>query len=99
MSQISTLMHNIVATDAQLQQIANKVNNGVRLSPEDGLYLFEHAPLGWLGALANQVGSKSMVTVRISTATSISSLPTCVCSVVSFARTAACTANGKKAGS
>lgn len=55
MSQISTLMHNIVATDAQLQQIADKVNNGVRLSPEDGLYLFEHAPLGWLGALANQV--------------------------------------------
>lgn len=55
MSQISTLMHSIVAKDAQLQQIADKVNNGIRLSPEDGLYLFEHAPLGWLGALANLV--------------------------------------------
>jgi aminodeoxyfutalosine synthase len=41
--------------DATLQTIARKVNEGTRLTPEDGLYLLERAPLGWLGALANQV--------------------------------------------
>ncbi|HSC53385.1 MAG TPA: aminofutalosine synthase MqnE [Phnomibacter sp.] len=42
-------------TDTHLQQIAEKVYNEQRLSPADGLYLFEHAPLGWVGALANHV--------------------------------------------
>lgn len=41
--------------DASLLSIANKVHNQQRLTSEEGLYLFEKAPLGWLGALANEV--------------------------------------------
>jgi aminodeoxyfutalosine synthase len=42
-----------LTTDSTLQHIASKVYNQQRLLPSEGLYLFEHAPLGWLGALAN----------------------------------------------
>ena len=38
-----------------LRAIAQKVHDGVRLSPADGLLLYERAPLGYLGALANHV--------------------------------------------
>lgn len=39
----------------ELLSIADKVENQERLSPAEGLFLFEHAPLGWLGSLANGV--------------------------------------------
>ena len=43
------------AADKGLAIIGDKVVAGERLSPDEGLYLFEHAPLGWVGALANFV--------------------------------------------
>lgn len=55
MSATATSLPGILPADATLQTIARKVNEGTRLTPEDGLYLLEHAPLGWLGALANEV--------------------------------------------
>lgn len=42
----------------ELQDIAGKVLNNVRLSDEDGLALFEHASLSFTGALANFVREK-----------------------------------------
>jgi len=39
--------------DAQLAGIAQKVFNKERLSTEEGLYLYEHASIGYLGTLAN----------------------------------------------
>ena len=45
----------LVSNDAELARIAEKVNGQQRLTPAEGLYLFEKAPLGWLGALANSV--------------------------------------------
>jgi aminodeoxyfutalosine synthase len=42
-------------TDTQLQNIASKRLNQERLSQAEGIYLFEHAPLAWLGALANTI--------------------------------------------
>jgi aminodeoxyfutalosine synthase len=39
----------------ELQQIAEKVKNGQRISDEDGLLLFEKASLGFVGSLANEV--------------------------------------------
>jgi len=41
--------------DKRLQQIADKVEKGVRISEEDGLYLFENGELSYLGALANNI--------------------------------------------
>lgn len=41
--------------DKRLQQIADKVEQGVRISEEDGLYLFENGELSYLGALANNI--------------------------------------------
>ena len=40
---------------AQHRQIAEKVAGQERLSPEDGLFLFEHGDLAYLGTLANAV--------------------------------------------
>ncbi|WP_127132261.1 aminofutalosine synthase MqnE [Pseudoflavitalea rhizosphaerae] len=42
-------------TDATLRSIAEKVVRKERITPEDGLYLFEHASLPFVGALANFV--------------------------------------------
>ncbi len=39
----------------QLQQIAEKALNGERISFEEGVYLFEHGELGFLGNLANTI--------------------------------------------
>jgi len=39
--------------DIHLADIAKKVFNKKRITPEEGLYLFEHASLGYLGTLAN----------------------------------------------
>lgn len=42
-------------SDKQLERIAEKVLGGERISPEEGIQLFEKASLPWLGALANHV--------------------------------------------
>ncbi|MCH5714730.1 hypothetical protein [Niabella hibiscisoli] len=47
----NTLPH----VDSALQEIADKVYNGQRISDTDGLYLFEHASLAFVGALGNHV--------------------------------------------
>ena len=39
----------------RLQQIAEKVKNGQRITDEDGLLLFEKASLGFVGSLANEI--------------------------------------------
>ena len=39
--------------DIHLADIAKKVFDKKRITPEEGLYLFEHASLGFLGTLAN----------------------------------------------
>lgn len=39
--------------DLHLADIAKKVFDKKRITPKDGLYLFEHASLGYLGTLAN----------------------------------------------
>ena len=39
--------------DIHLANIAEKVFDKKRITPEEGLYLFEHASLGYLGTLAN----------------------------------------------
>jgi aminodeoxyfutalosine synthase len=43
------------AIDAQLKTIAQKVANQERISFEDGVYLYEHGELGFLGTLANHI--------------------------------------------
>ncbi len=43
------------ALEAPLRAIAEKVVQGKRIAPEEGLYLYEHAPLGFVGALANSI--------------------------------------------
>lgn len=46
------------ALDATLKDIAHKVLNDSRISYEDGLYLYTHAELGYLGVLANYIREK-----------------------------------------
>lgn len=41
--------------DDNLKKIANKVFQNERITPADGLYLFEHADINYLGVLANYV--------------------------------------------
>lgn len=41
-----------------LRGVATKVQAGERITPEEGLYLFEHAELAYLGVLANFVREK-----------------------------------------
>jgi len=40
---------------AQHRQLAEKVASGTRITPEEGLFLFEHGDLAFVGALANAV--------------------------------------------
>ncbi|MBS1566963.1 MAG: aminofutalosine synthase MqnE [Bacteroidetes bacterium] len=50
---------NIVRTaDKTLQPIGEKIIHGERISPEEGLLLFEKAPLPFVGTLANYVREK-----------------------------------------
>jgi aminodeoxyfutalosine synthase len=42
-------------TDSELHRIANKVYNKERILPSEGIYLYEHAELGYLGILANHI--------------------------------------------
>lgn len=44
--------------DKKLQDIALKVNSEIRITDEECLYLFEQAPLGYLGILANHIREK-----------------------------------------
>ncbi len=44
-------------TDNQLLKIAGKVQNKERITEEDGLYLFNHGELGFVGALANHIAT------------------------------------------
>jgi aminodeoxyfutalosine synthase len=46
------------ALSAQARQIAQKVYAGERITETEGLYLFEHGELGYLGTLANFVREK-----------------------------------------
>ncbi len=41
--------------DPTLRRIAEKVQAGERVTPEEGVYLYEHGPLGYVGALANYI--------------------------------------------
>ncbi|MEN0006491.1 MAG: aminofutalosine synthase MqnE [Bacteroidota bacterium] len=49
---IETILHDR-SLDSQLQAIAQKVFEGKRTTEEEGLYLFDHAELAYLGTLAN----------------------------------------------
>ncbi|RXJ01835.1 aminofutalosine synthase MqnE [Anaerobacillus alkaliphilus] len=48
----------IITLDKQMQEIAEKIQHGQRLSIEDGLYLFETPDLLSVAQLANQVNEK-----------------------------------------
>lgn len=53
---MNTLQHIINSDiDPQLRSIAEKVANQERISFDEGVYLYEHGELGYLGALANHV--------------------------------------------
>ena len=52
---ISTLDISADPIAIRLQQIAEKVKNGQRITDEDGLLLFEKASLGFVGSLANEI--------------------------------------------
>ncbi len=58
----STAQLDILLSDptlsAELKQIAQKVADGQRITPEEGLFLFEHGELAYLGTLANFVREK-----------------------------------------
>lgn len=54
------MMESIIQSskDSQLKAIASKVFSQERISPEEGLYLYNHADLGFVGALANWIREK-----------------------------------------
>ena len=47
----------------ELKNIAKKVFKGERISFDEGVYLFEHANLSYLGTLANYVREKRTKTM------------------------------------
>ncbi|MFM2286135.1 MAG: aminofutalosine synthase MqnE [Bacteroidota bacterium] len=53
-------MHPIIeaTTDTELRRIAAKVFNEERILPAEGIYLYEHGELGFLGVLANYIREK-----------------------------------------
>lgn len=56
---MTTQVYEALATDNKtLKRIGNKVMDGLRINPDEGIYLFEHGSLAWLGALANHVREK-----------------------------------------
>jgi len=56
---MTTQVYEALATDNKtLKRIGNKVIDGLRINPDEGIYLFEHGSLAWLGALANHVREK-----------------------------------------
>ncbi|MEX1189956.1 MAG: aminofutalosine synthase MqnE [Bacteroidia bacterium] len=53
---MESILKNI--TDPKLIEIANKVKGEIRISPEEGVYLYEKAELGFVGSLANYIREK-----------------------------------------
>lgn len=51
---LDILLHNPTIS-APLKAIAQKVKDGERISFDEGVYLYEHAELGYLGVLANYI--------------------------------------------
>ncbi|MCG7858088.1 aminofutalosine synthase MqnE [Flavihumibacter sediminis] len=49
---------NITLTDQSLRKIGEKIIAGERITPEEGVILFEKGSLSWLGSLANHVREK-----------------------------------------
>lgn len=47
-----------LTTDKALKSIGEKIINGERISPDEGVLLFEKGSLSWLGAMANHVREK-----------------------------------------
>ncbi len=45
----------LACSKPELFKIGEKIAAGERLSPDEGLYIFNHASLGWVGAMANFV--------------------------------------------
>jgi len=41
--------------NGELKEIVKKITDHIRISPEEGMYLFEHGSLSLLGALANSI--------------------------------------------
>ena len=58
MSNSASLFNTLSSTDNTLQLIGNKILIGKRISPDEGVWLFENASLGWLGTMANFVREK-----------------------------------------
>ncbi len=58
MSNSASLFNTLPTTTDTLQQIGNKILAGERLTPADGVWLFENASPGWLGTMANFVREK-----------------------------------------
>jgi len=54
---IETIL-NDKSLDTTARRIAEKVQKGERISPDEGQYLFENGELGYLGALANYIREK-----------------------------------------
>lgn len=53
-----TFLLNDMPLSAELRSIAQKVVEGIRITPDEGIYLYEHGSLGFLGTLANYVREK-----------------------------------------
>jgi aminodeoxyfutalosine synthase len=51
---VSSVMQ-LACSKPELFKIGEKIAAGERLTPEEGLYIFKHASLGWVGAMANFV--------------------------------------------
>lgn len=49
------VLETLAGNDATQKAIADKVARKERIQPEEGLYLFNHASLGFVGALANYI--------------------------------------------
>jgi aminodeoxyfutalosine synthase len=58
MSNSAGLFNTLPTTTDTLQQIGNRILAGERITPADGVWLFENASLGWLGTMANFVREK-----------------------------------------
>lgn len=54
MSSLESILHD-PRLSPEHRRIANKVLEGKRLTPEEGLYLYEHGELAFVGALANHI--------------------------------------------
>lgn len=55
MEQTAIFTDTLSAGSETLDKIGKKILTNQRINPEEGVFLFEKAPLGWLGALANFV--------------------------------------------